>query len=111
MNAPSNSGRRLPWWIPATILLLSITLITWLQFADTNFRPHKTALLIIVTLLLLALWYIFFTGLALRHRLALLGALLVVVIGTGFVIKNFTRIEGAYTGSGFPRLVWKWSPK
>lgn len=111
MRTPSDSPRRLRWWIPSVILLLSIPLITWLQFADTNFRPHKSVLLTIVTLLLLALWYIFFTGLALRHRLALLGVLLVVVIGSGFVIKNFTRIEGAYTGSGFPRLVWKWSPK
>src|SRR5688500_3151634 len=100
-TTPSDSPRRMRWWIPGVILLLSFTLITWLQFIDTNFRPQKTAFLAIVTLLSLALWFIFFTGLALRHRLGLLGGLLALVIGGGLVLKNFTRIEGAYTGSGF----------
>lgn len=99
------------WPVPISVLLISVTAVAWIQLGPVIFKPHFTALVVLATGLLLALWHILLTGLSLKQRLLRLVILLGVIAGTGFVIKNYTRMEGSYTGGGFPRLVWIWSPK
>lgn len=99
------------WPIPISILLISVAAVVWIQLGPVIFKPHFTVLVMLATFLLLALWYVLLTGRPFWQRFLGLALLLGVIGGTGFVIKNYTRMEGSYSGGGFPRLVWKWSPK
>jgi outer membrane protein assembly factor BamB len=108
MNA---SRKRKPrWWAPVLLVAIAFLTIVGMEIAQITFRAHISAALIILTALLLALWSILFTGLPSGWRLAGLGVLMATVLSTAFVIKNYTRVEGSYSGAGLPRLVWKWAP-
>lgn len=98
------------WRGPIVLVLLAAGAMLGLELAQVTFREHITAVIILFTALLLALWGILFTGLPLGWRLGGLGALMAAILCTGFVIKNYTRVEGSYTGAGLPRLTWKWVP-
>lgn len=99
------------WSIPVLILLATGGAIGWIHFGDVLFKPQLTAAVLILTALLLALWFILLTGFPLPRRLAMLGGLGAVLFGLYFVLKNYTRFEGSFTGDGFPKLAWKWSPR
>jgi outer membrane protein assembly factor BamB len=73
-------------------------------------RMMLTALTVVLTLLLLALWFLFFTGLRWRTRLLGLGAAIVVAIGIGVLLDQLLRQEGSSNGSGLPSYTWKWTP-
>jgi len=109
MNATIPSPRRMRWWMPATIVVLGTIAIIALQVPeeiDNGFRFFFTCFAGAVTGLLLALWYIFFTGLPARTRWPLLGGGIVALVALLFGVK----VDG-FTGDMRPRLVWAWTPK
>jgi outer membrane protein assembly factor BamB len=108
MNDSRKTGPR--WWVPVGLVLLAGSAIAGLEATQVTFREHMMVAIIMLTSLLLALWGILFTGLPRPWRLGGLGALLAAVVGAGLIIRNYTRVEGSYTGAGLPRLVWKWTP-
>ena len=62
---------RMRWWVPATILLLaaaSIVLIRHSSELDSNFKNMRTFLAGAITILLLLVWFMFFTRLRWRAR-------------------------------------------
>ena len=111
MNQNPNP-RRMRWWMPASLIALAGGAAVYLRSREVPFLEPILIGIGLLTALLLGLWYIFFTGLPWRTRLAPgPDQRRSVSQGIYFGVAKFTRIEGSIGGSGIPRLVWKWSPK
>ena len=100
--------RKMRWWMPVAVVVLlggAVGFFWWpaagLFDQATRTLAIKAACLAIV--LLLALWYIFFTGLWWRTRLLLSGIGLLLIVGF-FVALRF---NGATGDMGF-RYTWRW---
>ncbi|MBL9173736.1 MAG: PQQ-binding-like beta-propeller repeat protein [Verrucomicrobiales bacterium] len=88
---------------------ITILLLTLLQVPadlDRNFRAWLNLAAVLLGAILMLLWLLFGSGLQWWKRLAWLGAIVAVVL----VIKGTTRPENAGSGTGIPKLVWRWSP-
>jgi outer membrane protein assembly factor BamB len=97
--------------MPAVILALGVGVAAYFRFREVAFLEPILIAIGLLTALLLALWYIFFTGLGWKTRLGLLLGGAALLFSVVFGLKRFTRVEGSIGGSGIPRLVWKWTPK
>src|SRR2546427_205469 len=88
------SGRKMRWWMPALIMVTAGAMVGYLHLAndlDNGSRFFFSILTGQVTVLLMTIWYIFFTGLRWRTRLLLTGlAVLIVLAGI-----NTLRVDGA----------------
>ncbi len=100
--------RKMRWWMPVAVVVLlgGAVGFFWWPAADlfdqaTRTLAIKAACLAIV--LLLALWYIFFTGLWWRTRLLLSGIGLLLIVGFFAAL----RFSGATGDMGF-RYTWRW---
>jgi outer membrane protein assembly factor BamB len=114
VNQSNNARRRMRWWMPAGIVLLAAATIAYVRFApevEAPFRNMYTMMTVELTLLLLAVWYVFFTGLRWRDRFLVLGLGVVAVFGIGFIIAKTVRMDGSITGAGVPKLTWRWTPR
>ncbi|HKS37049.1 MAG TPA: PQQ-binding-like beta-propeller repeat protein [Verrucomicrobiae bacterium] len=111
MNPPVPARRRRRWWVPAVLMVLWVIGVALLWGLEVTFREQASVAVTLLTLLALAVWFVFLTGFPFRIRLALVFAGATLLAGVVFGIRNFTRIEGSINGSGIPRLVWKWSPR
>ena len=112
MSKDLPNARRTRWAPAIAVVVLAIIASVMVHFServDDSFRIPLTALIVVVTLLLLGLWFLFFTALRWRTRLAILGGAAVLVVMVGILIRYNARIEGSMSGRGIPRLVWKWS--
>ncbi len=117
MNQPDSSSnglvsflKRIRWWIPAGIIALAVANFIRLHFAaelDSNFKAMQSSLTIGLLPLLLLLWFVFFSRLRWRTRLA--GVLLFVLLVFG--LTRLVRFDGAVNGTGTPILAWKWKAK
>jgi outer membrane protein assembly factor BamB len=113
-NSPSSGFisalKRMRWWIPLGILILAIANLFRLHYSselDSNFKAMQSSLTFAVTALLLVLWFVFFTRLRWRIRIA--GLVLLGLIGFG--LTRALRFDGSVDGTGKPHLVWTWTPK
>jgi outer membrane protein assembly factor BamB len=109
---PRRRPRRL--WMPAGTLLLAALAVSYF-FLSEEMEPHHqfmaTALVVLVTPILLAGWLLLFSGLRWLHRYAILAGCAFAVFGTLVVLFGFLlRHEGSVSGSGVPRFVWRWTP-
>ena len=96
--------------MPATIATLAACTLVAIRRSENieaNFRWFYSALTIAIAILLLLVWFVFFTGLRWRTRFAVLGTLILLVFG----ITNLVRYDGSADGTAFPRMVWKWTPR
>jgi outer membrane protein assembly factor BamB len=103
----TSAFRRMRWWIPLGILILAIANLVRLHYSselDSNFKAMQSSLTFAVTVLLLVLWFAFFTRL--RWRIRLGGLLLLGLLGFG--LTRVLRFDGAVDGTGRPKIVWKW---
>jgi len=98
------------WWPALVVVLLALVacVYVWI-FGDATGRQErvmKTGAVVILAGFLLGLWFVFFSRLRWRLRLAGLaaGILLVVVFGALF------RIQGV-TGDLIPILEWRWGAR
>src|ERR1043165_318813 len=112
-SIPAVSGsafKRMRWWIPGAIFLLAIANVIRLRFdaeLDSNFKAMQTSATFALTVLLLILWFTFFTRLRWRIRLA--GLLVFALFAFG--VTRVIRFDGAIDGTGTPNIVWKWKAK
>jgi outer membrane protein assembly factor BamB len=101
------------WWIPAVILILAGTAIAYLQLTDSlegSLKFFFSMQVSFLAVLLLWVWYLFFTGLRWRTRLVLGCLSLLGVCGLCGGLIGLLRFEGSTSGDGVPRLVWRWTP-
>jgi outer membrane protein assembly factor BamB len=103
--------RQMRWWMPATVIVLAAVTAAYLRFCEIPFLEPALIGIGLLVVLLLGLWYIFFTGLRWITRSVLFVIGVGLLAGFYFGVKGLTRVEGSIGGSGIPRLVWKWSPK
>ena len=73
---------------------------------DRNIRAWLTLGATLLGVILLLLWLLFFSDLRWQQRIARLG----LMVGLLFLVKTITRTDGAASGTGIPRLVWRWLP-
>lgn len=102
--------KRMRWWIPAAIVGLAIGNIIRLRLSseiDGNFRAMQSSATYAITVLLLLLWFMFFSRLRWRTRFAGLGLFALIAFG----LTRAVRFDGSVDGTGTPRLAWKWIPK
>ena len=71
------------------------------------FKNMQTMLTIVVSVLLLLVWWLFLTRLRWRTRLAGLALFILGAVG----LKQMVRFDGSVDGSGKPRVVWRWTAK
>lgn len=87
-----------------TILLLALLQIP--ADLDRNFRAWLNLAAVLLGAILMLLWLLIGSGLRWRQRLAGLGAVVIAVL----LVKWTTRPENAGSGTGIPKLVWRWAP-
>lgn len=93
-----------------TIVILALANLTRLRLAadlDGNLKNMQTMLTWALSFVLLLSWFLFFSRF--RPRMRWIG--LAVVILLGFAVRSTVRFDGSVSGSGMPKLAWKWTPK
>ena len=101
--------RRLRWWPAAVIGIAALVALTWIWSAEVSqeaTRTIRTALVLIVSLLLLALWWLLASGLGWKAKL--LGVVAVVLLGV--LVRNVVTFEGV-DGNLVPILGWRWTSR
>jgi outer membrane protein assembly factor BamB len=110
---PRTAPRRLKrLWMPVLTLLLGIGGMTALVKADAlepMMQFYIMSGIILGVPALLALWLLFFSGLRWWQRLALLVGGGLAGAGLVFGLTNVLDLDGAISGSGIPRLKWRWT--
>lgn len=91
---PPPPRRRLRWWLLTGILVIGVALISVARLTaiDNAFRNFNTIFAGLGTLLLLVIWFVFFSGLRWRSRLIGLAVLVAVAVGAGMSIQ----VDGFY---------------
>ena len=100
--------RKLRWWPAAVILTAALVLLAWIwtveEVSYEQVRTMRTGLLMIVSLLLLSLWWLLASGVGWKTRLL---GFLAVVLGVA-LLTTVLRIEGV-DGNLVPILGWRWA--
>lgn len=107
--ATASPARRRRWITPLVLLVLTVLAIGVVQSltdTDRNIRAWITSAVVLLGLVGQLVWLLLFSGLRWWKRLVWLG----VVVALGVGIRLATRVEGAISGLGLPRLVWRWTP-
>src|SRR6266536_2359025 len=108
--ARPNGKRRWRWRIPAVIVALAMANLARVRTSsdlDRNFQSMLSMLTIVVSVLLLVLWFVLLSGLRWRVRVAGLGILILFAIG----LRQLLRFDGSIDGTGRPNIVWRWAPR
>ncbi len=95
-------------WIPLSVLVLSIVGLVWMSFLpelDTN--VYRFGLMVVPMTFggLTLLWFLLLGRFSGRARLIGLGAAVVLFGGW----KALVKVDGAVSGTGIPRYVWRWT--
>lgn len=88
------------------LTLLAAGLVGSRVETDWNIRAWLTALIVLLGGLAQLLWLLLFSRLRWRIRLGVLGVVAAAALALGLA----TRVDGAFSGIGLPRLVWRWTP-
>lgn len=119
-SIPHNLPTPLPLWprfrrlIPWIILILAVGFIFFIQLSDRvegNFKGPFTALVVAVVVLLLTVWLLALSGLRAKTRLILFAVELLIFAGGFLFVRTCLKWRGSWSGAGWPRLVWKWTPE
>jgi outer membrane protein assembly factor BamB len=90
------------------LMVIAVIFINSQADLEQNFKAWILSLVGLLTLLLVFIWFLFLSRFNWRWRLLTTGLLLV----GGFALRQMVRVDGTTSGTGLPRLVWKWtSPK
>lgn len=110
MTAPTSRKRSHRLWIPIGILLLAAGACLFLALQpelERNLRSWAIGALVIVTTLLLFLWFLLLGRFHWKTRLV--GLALVALLWLGG--KTLIRRDGTASGTGLPRFTWVWTGK
>lgn len=105
-TATAKRGHRL--WIPLLIIALASGAYLYLSLQaelERNLKGWATGALVIVTSILLFLWFLLMSRFHWKTRLG--GVVLVAALWIG--AKAALRIDGTASGVGLPRIAWKWT--
>jgi outer membrane protein assembly factor BamB len=100
-------GHRL--WFLAVVALLAVGAIAFIQLrpeGERNFKAWLTVVVLVLTLPLGAIWLLFLSRFAWSVRLIAFALLLVLGVG----LKKAVRVDGTASGTGLPKLAWRWTP-
>ncbi len=95
------------------ILALAAIVIGYTQISNEvegNWKAPITFFTLSITLLLLTAWLLLLSGFRIKTRLVLFAAELFLITGATLFVKHTLKMQGSFSGSGVPRLVWKWTP-
>lgn len=109
-NRPSRFG----WLFPLAVLAVASGVIAILHFSErveSYYAAYSIPAVIVLALALLSVWFARFSPFSPAARRRTGVVLLVLLIVTIGAIKLTTRVDGVINGVGFPRLVWRWSPR
>jgi outer membrane protein assembly factor BamB len=111
---PPRPRRKMRWWMPALIVLAAAGVVAYFHLneeMDNGFRNFLSLFVGIVTLGLLTLWYLFFSGLSWGQFFlrTLVVAGLLALFYVGVVRQKILRFEGT-TGNMLMRFSWAWTP-
>ncbi len=104
---PSPRGHRL--WVPATIAILTLigmVFVQWQPELERNFKAWIIASIAALAFILVLLWLILLSRF--RWRTRLVGT--IVPLAALAIFTLLVRVDGSLSGTGLPRLVWRWSP-
>ena len=101
-----NHPRKRRFWIPVILLVAYSALFSWTRQTETTLGPFLLLLAGLLVALLLWLWATFLSGLRPRFRWLSLFSGIATVAFLALTLRN----EGSSSGTGIPRLVWKWTP-
>jgi outer membrane protein assembly factor BamB len=96
--------------VPVLLTAICAGVIAWSQFdprIEGNFRGVYSILAMLGWLVLMALWVLFLSGMPVLRRLIIVAGGILVLVTLGFLVRR----EGSFTGAGFPRFVWIWTPR
>lgn len=94
--------------MPIVILGLAVAGLAtvWSQSElDRNIQAWLVGIVVILSCLLGAFWFLFLSRFPWRLRLGVTALVVLAVIG----LRQAVRVDGTTDGRGLPRLVWKWS--
>jgi len=97
-------GHRTAW--PITIVLLTLALLAFIHLQpdlERNLKAWATSAILILSILLVLIWFLFLSRFPSRLRLASAAVLLLV----GLLAPSFLRIDGSVSGTGLPRITWR----
>jgi outer membrane protein assembly factor BamB len=96
------------YWIPISLLAFAIATLTFAYSQselDTNLRSWMISATLLLTSLLLALWFILLSGFSTRVRLRAFIGLVVAMLTFMLTLK----VDGSVSGTGLPRFTWAWT--
>lgn len=107
-NTPNAAAkpRRFRWKVGLAILTLGVVagVVEWFAFAsDRSLQNFLQLLIIMATMLLLTIWWTFFSGVRWRTRFAGLAVLALIAVG----VRSSVRVVG-FRGEAFPLLAFRW---
>jgi outer membrane protein assembly factor BamB len=106
----SASSPAMRWWMPVTIVTLAalafVVLRLW-KSLEAHIVWSLSLLTTVVAAFLLLIWFVLFTKLRWRIRLAALAAVILAV----FAATMLVRYDGSADGTAFPQFAWNWTPK
>jgi outer membrane protein assembly factor BamB len=100
-------------WMPLLALLAGIGAMTALVMADALEPMQQFWIMTGIVFgvpLLMAFWALFLSGVRWWQRFALVIVGALVGAGLVFGATQVLDVDGAISGSGIPRLKWKWTP-
>lgn len=103
------SARVIRLWPAVAILGIAGAALLWAwnaEFSSGQERTITMAVIVIVAVPLLLFWFLFYSGLGWKTRVAGL----LIVISTGIAFRVLFRFEG-FSGNLVPTLSWRWSEK
>lgn len=104
---PAEKGHRL-WFLIAVAALaaVGIAVIPWLQM-ERNYQAWLSAGIVLLSVLLVMIWFFLLSRFSWRVRLGGLLALTVLV----FEMSRLVRVDGTMDGRGLPKFAWRWNVK
>jgi len=90
------------------ILLLPATYV-WVRKQEMTYLNWALPAAGVLSIILLAHWYLIFGQAPWRRRLSLYGVAVLVFLGLAGAARLLLRYEGSSSGSSFPRFAWVWN--
>lgn len=114
MNKPDGTPGPIRWATPAGIVLVAGSIITYAEFSErveSYIAAYTISITIALSLIALLVWFCTMSAFSRRTRKRGLGLSIGFIVIAAIAILSLTRREGVINGVGFPRLVWRWSPR
>src|SRR5262245_16920387 len=108
MSTAGSTRTHLRWWLLAGVFAVGAGLIAFVRMSgkvEFAFRNPMTFLAMLATLALLTLWYLIFSGVRWRVKVATLMVAALAVVSFGASVQ----VDG-FSGEMIPQFRWRWRP-